>query len=118
MVCLTYRDTKFDYICTCIEGCYAKQEVLCTINKINRNTCKYCRYVKCDKYSGMNKKWVSGGDTPVFKRKSITTVTKKTSAQYKSDFHKYDQSTTKKLIDEMLKIDAQTYLNDVEVSQI
>ena len=66
----------------------------------------------------MNKKWVSCGDTHGLERKNITPVTKKTSAVYKPDFHKYDLSTTKKLIDEMAKIDAQTYLKDVEVSQI
>ena len=66
----------------------------------------------------MNQKWVLDGDTPVFERNNNTSVTMTTSALYKSDFHKYSLSTTKKLIDEMTKIDAQTYLNDVAVSQI
>ena len=66
----------------------------------------------------MNQKWVLDGDTPAFERNNNTPVTMTTSALYKSDFHKYAPSTTKKLIDEMAKIDAETYLNDVAVSQI
>ena len=70
------------------------------------------------KDSGMNKKWVSEGDTPELESTNISSVTKKTSALYKPDFHKYCISPTIKLIDEMTKLDFRTYLNDVKVSKI
>ena len=118
MVCLTYRDTVFAYMCTCMENCYLNNQILCTINKNNRNTCKHCRYTKCFTTSGMDRKYVLDEDAPEVESKCIIPVAKRNSAPYKSDFHKYDLSSTKRLIDEMTQLASQHSLNDIEVNKI
>ena len=63
----------------------------------------------------MDQKWVLDQNTPEVDSKSNFPVPKANSAPYKSNFHKYDLSTTKHLVDKMAQIDARTSLNDIEV---
>ena len=43
--------------CSCIEGCREKNKAICTLNKDTRNSCRFCRYIKC-RSAGMVKEWV------------------------------------------------------------
>ena len=66
----------------------------------------------------MHPKWVLDQNTPVRESKSNFPVPKANSAPYESDFHNYDLSTTKQLVDKMAQIDATsslTRLTDIEV---
>ena len=63
----------------------------------------------------MEEKWVSDQNRPEVDSKINFPVPKANSAPYKSDFYKYDQSTTKHLVDKMAQIDARTSLTDIEV---
>ena len=52
-----YRDPDYVHPCSCIEGCRQKNIAVCTMTKISRNSCKFCRYMKC-RSAGMVKEWV------------------------------------------------------------
>ena len=51
------RCPSFQYPCTCKQAC-SNGNVLCLMNKTTRNSCKRCRFVKCEISAGMKRQWV------------------------------------------------------------
>ena len=41
-----------------------KQQAICLINKVTRNFCKYCRYLRCQNLAGMSQAWVVSAHMP------------------------------------------------------
>ena len=82
-----FRRAGFEYSCKCIEGCIQKQEAICLINKVTRNFCKYCRYLRCQDLAGMSKAWVVSAHMPTVEKnpKSIKQDGKKEGKKEASD---------------------------------
>ena len=53
-----YRNSGFAYFCNCEEKCYEQTQHVCSISKLTRNVCKYCRFKRCENLAGMDKRWV------------------------------------------------------------
>ena len=54
---ISSRTPDYEHPCSCIEGCRQKDKAVCTMNRDTRNSCRFCRYMKC-RNAGMVKEWV------------------------------------------------------------
>ena len=119
-LCLGSRLPHSTYTCTCVEGCFGKKEVICTINKDNRNLCKYCRYMKCKNSAGMVEKWVLSAYMPEAEKKKIISKTKQSTnvvSNNDTNLCKLELQKIQDMIDETILQGTLTDLIDKEVNQ-